>query len=223
MLGMSKVLAVSVALIAIACHRSNSLESGALDSSPASRSIVWIAEEAGPLGDAGRKTNTEHYRCAKDWQAGDYVARIEKHDNISWFCSRWIELETTASLTILDSSPGPMEEIKRWTLLVDGVRLNVRIDPNWSNLISEGWNESEIESVVYPETFGRSARRISGGTVRRETDLILFNAPGLRIHFDYSAKSIDVSAIDTMIDRAHVPICERKQGCEFCDVQGMSR
>ncbi len=204
----------AIPLLVAACTRSKSVDGEAHSELP--RRLPTPAAESAGSTEGDEKKPTEHYRCEKRWEAREYSAVIERHDDVNWFCSPWIELETPERLAILENDPGPMEEAKRWALLVGDVRLDVRIDPNWSDFVAEGWRKPEIETVVYPEVFGRSVRRVVGERVRRETDLIFANAPRLRVHFRYLDEFSRISSVDAMIDRAHVPMCDNKSDCAYC-------
>jgi hypothetical protein len=84
-----------VVLLALvgSCKRSMSMDGEVLDSEPAARESVQLAEAASPT-EAGKRTLAEHHRCEKHWEAHEYSAVLEKHDGVNWFCSPWIELET---------------------------------------------------------------------------------------------------------------------------------
>ena len=140
-------------------------------------------------------------------------AAVEKDGLQNRFCSRELELETPEPLAIAADESQP-EEIKQWTLDVGGIALSVRVDSEWSDLVGKGWRPSEIEQVVYPAAYGRTARRVRGDAVKREVDLILASDRILRVHFAYETLLERAAPIDLMIDRVYSPICNRALGCE---------
>jgi len=93
------------------------------------------------------------------------------------------------------------------------VQLEIRVDVEWANMLARGWRDSDIERVVYPEVFGRSARRVNGNKVKREADLTFDGNRLLRVHFRYEAPVVGADVVDEMIDRVHIPMCFRSFGC----------
>ena len=185
--------------------------------------ISGAPRDAGPIADvsppndAARADPTFHFRCdVRLRDPRDLATVIEKHGHIYWFCSGMLELETREQIEVLEDDGCLAEcEVKRWKLSVGSVLVNVRVDTEETNLVGHGWREAEVETVVYPEVHGQSARSIYGNKVKRETDLIFDGNRVWHVHFSYEAPAERVSKIDEMIDRAHIPMCLRSAGCEL--------
>jgi hypothetical protein len=176
----------------------------------------WFAD-AWVRDAAAREDLTFHHRCdVRNRGQLNQSTVIEKHDAVYWFCSPQLELEVTAEPIEILEDDGCFRgcEFNQWKLSVGGVPVNVRLDGDSTNLVAHGFRESDIESVVYPEAYGRSARRVHGNNVKRETDLIPNGNRVWHLHFSYDAPATRVTYIDQMIDRAHVPACLRSAGCE---------
>jgi hypothetical protein len=165
---------------------------------------------------AARDDLTFHFRCdVRVRDPGDQSTVIEQHDYIYWFCSPQLELEVRAEPIQIVEDDGCLRgcEFSQWKLDVDGVSVGVRLDGDSTDLIAHGFREADIESVVYPEATGHSARRVYGNNVKRETDLIVNGNRVWHLHFGYDAPAARVTQIDQMIDRAHIPACLRSAGC----------
>jgi hypothetical protein len=157
--------------------------------------------------DAQAPDPTLHYRCDARWSSFMQPAVLEEHDSVHWFCSQQLELESSEPITILDDNSQLGAEFTQWRLDVGGVRVDVRVNGEWANLLAEGWRDAEIERVEYPEVFGRSARRVLGNRVKRETDLLLQTHHPRRVHFRYEEQADRVAPVDLLIDQAHSPVC----------------
>jgi hypothetical protein len=194
----------------------------------------WFADGSVRTDAAAREDPTFHHRCdVRNRDPRSQVTLVEKHDYIYWFCSPQLELEVMAEPIEIIEDDDCCEEFSQWKLSVGGVPVHVRLDGDSTDLVAHGWRESEIESVVYPEAYGRSARRVHGNEVKRETDLILNGNSVWHVHLRYEARynearyeavpdargaregaSTRMMHIDQMIDRVHVPICLRSAGCK---------
>ena len=182
----------------------------------AERADSGVFVEASVYRDASSKDDPSfEFRCEIRRGHPERVGvTVEHHGNMYSFCSRELELETTEPITILQDDGCTRDcEVKQWKLEVGQVQLEIRVDVEWANMGTHGWRDSDIERVVYPEVFGRSARRVNGNTVQREADLTFDTNRLLRVHFRYEAPVASVDLVDEMIDRVHIPMCFRHFGC----------
>jgi hypothetical protein len=147
--------------------------------------------------------NVPDFHCDMKWSR-DVVqtAVVEHHLGAYLFCYHSIELESKESIEIKARKEG--DELNEWLLDVGGIQVHVRQDTEWADMEAHGWGPREIERVWYPEASGRSARRVAGNTIRRETNVVFMNSLVAGVHFAY-VTTLDPWAVDEMIDRAHSP------------------
>jgi hypothetical protein len=148
--------------------------------------------------------NVPDFRCDAKWpRDASQTAIVEHHIGAYLFCYHSIELESKEPIEIEERKE--WDEQNEWLLNVGGVRLHVRQDTESADMEAHGWRPGEIERVWYPEASGKSARRLVGNTVRRETNVVFTNSNDARpIHFSYTTTA-DPWAVDEMIDRVHGP------------------
>jgi hypothetical protein len=142
--------------------------------------------------------NVPDFRCDIKWpRDAAQTAIVEHHLGSYFFCYHSLELESKEPRKEWD-------EVNEWLLDVGGIQLHVRQDTERANMEAQGWRPGEIQHVFYPEASGRSARRVVGNTVRRETHLVFSNSLVMGVHFSYVTTE-DPWAVDELIDRVHGP------------------
>ena len=147
--------------------------------------------------------NVPDFRCDMKWSR-DVVqtAIVEHHLGAYLFCYHSIELESKEPIEI--KARKEWDELNEWLLDVGGIQVRVRQDTEGADMEAR-WSPREIERVWYPEASGRSARRVTGNTIRREANVFFTNSDDVRtIHVSYVTTQ-DTWAVDELIDRVHSP------------------
>jgi hypothetical protein len=188
---------VAVAATILACRAATVHGGDATDSSETLGRASRVREEPSCR-------NVPDFRCDAKWSRDGGQTAIVEHDIGAYrFCYHSLELESKEPIEIEDRKE--WDELNEWSLDIGGIQLHVRQDSERANMEAHGWRSGEIERVWYPEASGRSARRVTGNTIRRETNVIFTNSTDARaIHFSYETTK-DPWAVDELIDRVHGP------------------
>lgn len=192
-----RLLPVAIAATVLSCRAGPAQPSRPLDSGTTDADASRGRAEQ-------RCYNVPDFRCDMKWPRDVVQAAIvEHHLGAYLFCYHSIELESKEPIEI--KAHKEWDELNEWLLDVGGIQVQVRQDTEWADMEAHGWSPREIERVWYPEASGRSARRVTGNTIRREANVFFTNSYDARtIHMSYVTTQ-DTWAVDEMIDRAHSP------------------
>jgi hypothetical protein len=132
---------------------------------------------------------------------------VERDGSLYRLCDTQIEMVSLAPIEVptCESCGISASCNATWEAMLCAARIRVRIDADWAKLVDHGFAATDVIDVEYPELFGRSAQKTTGGVRHRDVDLIFRHGHGWRAHIEYSAPTTCADQIDEMIASAHVP------------------